>query len=105
MTALPDWLEVSEHVKGALNELRPIVALESTLIAHGLPWPVNLETALAAEQAVREQEAIPATIGVWKGKPTYRAARLAFDFRNLPFSALLRRGLFKHAQDRLENLG
>jgi pseudouridine-5'-phosphate glycosidase len=47
-----------------------VVALESTLIAHGLPWPVNLETARQAEAAVRQQGAIPATIAVLQGRPT-----------------------------------
>jgi len=46
------------------------VALESTLIAHGLPWPLNLETARAAEAAVRAEGAVPATIAVWHGRPT-----------------------------------
>ncbi len=69
MIRMPDWLDASNDVREALNESRPIVALESTLIAHGLPWPVNLETALASERAVRDQGAIPATIAVWKGKP------------------------------------
>jgi pseudouridine-5'-phosphate glycosidase len=49
---------------------RPVVALESTLIAHGLPWPLNLETARDAEAAVRKEGAIPATIAVWRGRPT-----------------------------------
>jgi pseudouridylate synthase len=71
----PPWLEVREHVKQALHDSRPVVALESTLIAHGLPWPVNLETALASELAVREQDAIPATIAVWNGKPTIGLVR------------------------------
>ncbi len=47
-----------------------MVALESTLIAHGLPWPVNLETARAAEAAVRREGAVPATVAVWRGRPT-----------------------------------
>jgi pseudouridine-5'-phosphate glycosidase len=46
------------------------VALESTLITHGLPWPANLETARAAEAAVRAEAAVPATIAVWSGLPT-----------------------------------
>ncbi|HXG13019.1 MAG TPA: pseudouridine-5'-phosphate glycosidase [Gemmataceae bacterium] len=54
----------------ALREGRPVVALESTLIAHGLPWPCNLETARAAEAAVREEGAVPATIAVLHGCPT-----------------------------------
>ena len=42
---MPDWLTVSDEVRFAVAAGRPVVALESTLIAHGLPWPVNLETA------------------------------------------------------------
>lgn len=53
----------------ALRERRPIVALESTLIAHGLPQPVNLQTALDAEKAVRDCGALPATIAVLAGTP------------------------------------
>jgi pseudouridine-5'-phosphate glycosidase len=63
-------LDVRPEVAAALGEGRPVVALESTLITHGLPWPVNLETARAAEAAVRAGGAVPATIAVWKGRPT-----------------------------------
>lgn len=68
--SLPDWLSVSEEVRSALADGRPVVALESTLISHGLSWPTNLETAQAAETAVREAGAVPATIAVWRGRPT-----------------------------------
>ena len=61
-------LQISEEVKAALAEKLPVVALESTLIAHGLPAPKNLETAFAAEAAVRAQGAIPATCAVIKGE-------------------------------------
>jgi len=63
-------LDVRKEVANAMRERRPVVALESTLIAHGLPWPLNLETARAAESAVREHGAVPATIAVWKGRLT-----------------------------------
>jgi len=63
-------LRVHPEVAAALAERRPVVALESTLIAHGLPWPLNVETARAAEQAIREEAAVPATIAVWEGRPT-----------------------------------
>ncbi len=63
-------LDVRPAVARALAERRPVVALESTLIAHGLPWPVNLDTARAAEQVVAESGAVPATIAVWHGRPT-----------------------------------
>lgn len=63
-------LDVNPEVAAALQEGRPVVALESTLIAHGLPWPQNLETARQAEAAVRIEGAVPATIAVWHGRPT-----------------------------------
>src|SRR5437764_1357543 len=62
-------LDIRPEVASALSSGRPVVALESTLIAHGLPWPVNLETARQAEQAVRAEGAIPATIAVRHGRP------------------------------------
>ncbi len=63
-------LRLRPEVAQALQEHRPVVALESTLIAHGLPWPLNLETAQAAEAAVRHTGAVPATIAVLEGVPT-----------------------------------
>ena len=65
----PEWLTVSDEVKAAVAAGRPVVALESTLIAHGLPWPVNLETARASEAAVRSAGAVPATVAVLGGVP------------------------------------
>lgn len=55
------------EVAEALARGRPVVALESTIISHGMPWPRNLETALAVEAAVREQGAVPATVAVVDG--------------------------------------
>src|SRR5215471_11132738 len=63
-------LAVAPEVAAALNARRAVVALESTLIAHGLPWPLNLETAREAEAAIRAEGAVPATIAVWQGRPT-----------------------------------
>jgi pseudouridine-5'-phosphate glycosidase len=64
------WLNVSDEVAAALEAGRPVVALESTLIAHGLPWPVNLATARETEAEVRDGGAVPATVAVWHGTPT-----------------------------------
>ena len=64
------------EVESALNEGRPLVALESTVITHGLPYPQNVETAMAMEAAVREGGATPATIAVLGGRLT---AGLATD--------------------------
>jgi pseudouridine-5'-phosphate glycosidase len=63
-------LDIQPEVAAALKNHRPVVALESTLISHGLPWPINLETARHAEKAVREDGGIPATIAVLQGRPT-----------------------------------
>ncbi|MBI5371069.1 MAG: pseudouridine-5'-phosphate glycosidase [Sphingobacteriales bacterium] len=62
------FLEIQPEVKEALVSGKPVVALESTIISHGMPWPKNVETALAVEQEVREQGAIPATIAIFNGK-------------------------------------
>jgi pseudouridine-5'-phosphate glycosidase len=67
-TRLPDWLSISDEVRGALAGGRPVVALESSLIAQGLPVPHNLETARAAEAAIRESGAIPATTALEDGR-------------------------------------
>jgi pseudouridine-5'-phosphate glycosidase len=67
---IPDWLSVNDEVRVALAARRPVVALESTLIAHGLPWPANLETARESETAIRAAGAVPATIAIRHGVPT-----------------------------------
>lgn len=66
----PVPLDLHPEVAAALRDGRPVVALESTLIAHGLPRPLNLETARQAEAAVRAAGAVPATVAVWRGRPT-----------------------------------
>jgi pseudouridine-5'-phosphate glycosidase len=63
-------LDIRPAVTRALRDKTPVVALESTLIAHGLPWPDNLEAARTAEAAVRAAGAVPATIAVLAGRPT-----------------------------------
>ena len=57
----------NEEIAGALHFERPVVALESTVISHGLPHPRNLDTALRLEQIIREAGAIPATIAMFDG--------------------------------------
>jgi len=60
---------VSEEVKQALKDGKPVVALETTIVSHGMPYPKNVETALAVEQAIRDQGCVPATIGIIDGNP------------------------------------
>lgn len=65
---LNNFLEVSEIVKEAIAQGKPVIALESTIISHGMPYPKNVETALYVEKLVYENGCIPATIGVINGK-------------------------------------
>ena len=62
------YLEVGVEVAAALAAGRPVVALESTIISHGMPWPQNVETALKVEAMVRQAGAVPATIAVLGGR-------------------------------------
>jgi pseudouridine-5'-phosphate glycosidase len=62
------YITIADEVETAIQEYRPIVALESTVIAHGLPYPANIETAMAMEQAIRAEGVVPATIAIDKGR-------------------------------------
>jgi pseudouridylate synthase len=62
------YLDISEEVKSALKNNQPVVALESTIISHGMPYPKNVETALNVEQIIRDHGAIPATIAILNGR-------------------------------------
>jgi pseudouridine-5'-phosphate glycosidase len=65
---LARYLEISKEVEEAISQNDAVVALESTIIAHGMPYPENIETALEIENIIREQGAVPATIGIIDGK-------------------------------------
>ena len=67
---LKKYLSVSPEVQEALASGKPVVALESTIISHGMPYPQNVETALSVEKIIRDAGAIPATIAIIKGKIT-----------------------------------
>ncbi|MCR5663284.1 MAG: pseudouridine-5'-phosphate glycosidase [Oscillospiraceae bacterium] len=62
------YLDIAPEVKQALDEGKPVVALESTIISHGMPYPKNVETALLVERTIRENGAVPATIAVIGGR-------------------------------------
>ncbi|MFC7865759.1 pseudouridine-5'-phosphate glycosidase [Streptomyces murinus] len=95
-------LVVSEEVREAIETRRPVVALESTIIAHGLPRPRNLRVALELEDAVRGEGAVPATVAVLDGRPLIgldkaQLERVANDggirklgHRDLPFAVAAR---------------
>ena len=62
------YLDVNPAVAQALAEGKPVVALESTIISHGMPYPQNVETALKVEQIIRDSGAVPATIAILGGR-------------------------------------
>ena len=61
-------MDISTEVQQALKTGQPVVALESTIISHGMPYPQNLETAHAVENIIREESAVPATIAIMNGR-------------------------------------
>lgn len=63
-----DLLQINDEVTEALHANKPVVALESTIISHGMPYPDNLSTAIEVENIIREQGAVPATIALYQGK-------------------------------------
>lgn len=65
---LKKYLDINPEVAKALEEGKPVVALESTIISHGMPYPKNVETALNVEKIIRDNGAIPATIAILQGK-------------------------------------
>ena len=64
---LNKYLDVAPEVQEALDAGKPVVALESTIISHGMPYPKNVETAMLVEKTIRENGAVPATIAVIGG--------------------------------------
>ena len=62
-------MRIAKKVIEALNNKRPVVALESTIISHGMPYPRNVETALMVEEVIEKEGAVPATIGIIDGEP------------------------------------
>ena len=65
---LAKYLDIAPEVKSALENGKPVVALESTIISHGMPYPQNVETALKVEEIIRENGAVPATIAIIGGR-------------------------------------
>lgn len=65
---LEKYLDINPEIKKTIFEGGPVVALESTIISHGMPYPKNVETALAVEQMIRDNGAVPATIAILDGR-------------------------------------
>lgn len=87
---LNDQLKYAKEVRWALEAGTPIIALESTIISHGMPYPNNLETALECERVARENGAVPATCAIIKGK-----AYVGLDEDQLAFLAKERSSVVK----------
>ena len=68
MNNLHEYLSVTPEIQEALRENKPVVALESTILSHGMPYPQNLEFAHKVEAIIREEGAVPATIAILDGK-------------------------------------
>ncbi len=84
--ALSKMVLVSPEVSEALKTGKPVVALESTIITHGMDYPVNLQTALEVEHVIRENGAIPATIAIIKG-----VLRVGLTKEDIEFMSKLKR--------------
>ena len=65
---LKKYMDINPEVEKALAEGRPVVALESTIISHGMPYPQNKETALQVEEIIRAEGAVPATMAIIQGR-------------------------------------
>jgi pseudouridine-5'-phosphate glycosidase len=65
---MQEYLDIKDEVRAAIEEKRPVVALESTIISHGMPYPENVATALEVEKIISDAGAVPATIAVMNGK-------------------------------------
>lgn len=77
---MKQYIEYSKEVKEALENNQPIVALESTIISHGMPYPENVKTALECEKIVRENGSVPATIAILNGKLKVGLSKEEIDF-------------------------
>lgn len=80
MDQLNKYLDVAPEVQQALAEGKPVVALESTIISHGMPYPQNVETALAVEKIIRDNGAIPATTAIIKGRLKVGISKEEIDY-------------------------
>ncbi len=77
---LQQFLDIAPQVKEALDAGRPVVALESTIISHGMPYPQNVETALQVEEIIRQCGAVPATIAIIGGRLKAGLSREEIDY-------------------------
>ena len=77
---LNKYLDIAPEVAEALKAGKPVVALESTIISHGMPYPQNVETALKVESIIRECGAVPATIAIIGGRLKAGLSTVEIDY-------------------------
>jgi len=77
---LKNYLDINPEVAKALEEGKPVVALESTIISHGMPYPKNVETALNVEKIIKDNGAVPATIAILQGRLKVGLTREEIDY-------------------------
>ena len=90
---LNKYLDIAPEVQKALDEGRPVVALESTIISHGMPYPQNVETALNVEKIIRENGAVPATIAVIGGRLKAGLSESEIDYLGKTGAAVTKAGI------------
>jgi len=78
--SLEAYFDINPIVQSALDEGRPVVALESTIISHGMPYPQNVDTALQVEQVVRDHHAVPATMAILRGRLKVGLSRTEIEY-------------------------
>jgi pseudouridine-5'-phosphate glycosidase len=83
MKMLSEFVQVSGEVKEALAKGEPVVALETTIIAHGMPYPTNVDTALQVEETVRANGGIPATVGIIGGTIVFGLSKGEIEFMGI----------------------
>ena len=89
-------VRTSQEVAKAIAEGKPVIALESTIISHGMPYPQNVKTALEVEQIIRDQGCIPATVGIIEGEPVVGMSQAEieeFGKRGLSITKVSRRDI------------
>lgn len=80
MVSIQNYLSISSEVQEAIKNNKPVVALESTIISHGMPYPKNVETAYNVEKIIRDAGAVPATIAILGGKITVGLNKEQIDY-------------------------
>jgi pseudouridylate synthase len=91
---LEKYLDILPEIKEAISNGCPVVALESTIISHGMPYPKNIESAKKCEALIRENGAIPATIGIIGGR-----IKIGLTDENLEYLGTTK-GIIKTSRDR-----